>query len=195
MWTAKNAALAISDDAAEGNGSLSVKAEKRSFSVTTKFTEQRNGKQRVVDSMDTDYTRYGTLTVSLKNNGDKDVTLDQLRLYKGGAVYYCPLCVESGKNSAVIPADGEWHEYTFDLNGLGLDGASADRWSNDVLDGVTEVRLCFTGKNADVQIDGFRFTAEPRKTSEGSSLQRVIARILALFEKIKAIFAKAEKIC
>ena len=195
VWTAKNAALAISDDAAEGSGSLSVKAEKRSFSVTTQFTEQRNGKQRVVDSMDTDYTRYGTLTVYLKNNGNKDVTLDQLRLYKGGAVYYCPLCLESGKNSAVIPADGKWHEYTFDLNELGLDGGVADRWSNNVLDGVTEVRLCFTGKDADIQMDGFRFTAEPRKTSEGSSLQRVIARILALFEKIKAIFAKAEKSC
>ena len=195
VWSAKNAALAISDDAAEGSGSLGVKAKGLIFSVATKFTEKRNGKQRLTDSVDTDYTHYGTLTVQLKNNGKKDVTLDQLRLYKDGTLYYCPLCVESGKNSAVIPADGAWHEYTFDLNELGLYGGNADRWNNNALNGVTEVRLCFTGSSADLQIDGFRFTAEQGRTNSGSRLQRLIDRILAVFEKVKAIFAKAQTVC
>ena len=190
VWTAKGASLSVVDDAAEGSGSLSVKANTLIFSVATKFTEWRNGAQRVVDSMDTDYTRYGTLTVLLKNNGDKNVMLDQLRLYKNGALYYCPLCVECGKNNVVIPADGAWHRFTFDLNQLGLYGDETDRWTNEVLDGVTEVRLSFSGKDADLQIDGFGFTAEPQKNTYGGALQRLISHILALFEYFKAVFAR-----
>ena len=196
VWTAKNAALAISDDAVEGSGSLSVKADKRSFTVSAPFSEKRNGSLRQLDSMDTDFTRYGALSVQLKNNGDKDLTLEQVRLYLNGALYYCPLCLESGKNSAVIPADGAWHEYTFDLNQLGLFGSGIDRWNNEALDGVTELRLCFAGKDADLQIDGFRFVPESQTVFRFSAkLQRIINSIAALIEKMRSFFEKAQEIC
>lgn len=189
VWTAKNAVLSVSADAFEGDGALGVAASKRSFSVTAPFAEKDGGKLKIHDSMDTDYTRYGTLTLRLKNTGGSDVTLNQLRLYKNAALYYTPRCLETGKNSAVIPADGAWHAYTFDLNDLGLYGSAPDRWSNDALDGVTQVRLCFSGADAQLLADDFRFAPEKTGSQSGALLQRLITRILELFQKIRDLFS------
>ncbi|MBQ6420411.1 MAG: hypothetical protein IJK02_04980 [Clostridia bacterium] len=190
VWTAKRAALTVSADAAEGDGSLAITGKSLLFSVSTAFAEAKNGKMNRHDNIDTDYTDYGTLSVRVKVTGSKDVTLEGLRLYKDKTLYYCPLCLESGKNAAVIPADGDWHTLTFDLNALGIYGSAADRWSNEALRGVTELRLCFSGAGAELQIDGFRFAPEDAGTEyPRAKLQRLIDAVLAFIEKIKAMFS------
>ena len=191
VWTAKNADLSVSADAFEGDGALRIAASKRSFSVTAPFAEKDGAKLKIHDSMDTDYTRYGALTLRLKNTGGSAVTLSGVRLYKNAALYYTPRCLETGKNGVEIPADGAWHEYTFDLNDLGLYGSSLDRWSNDALDGVTQVQLCFTGTDAVLLADDFRFAPEQTGAQTGALLQRLITRILELFQKIRDLFANA----
>lgn len=189
VWTAKAASLSVSADAAEGSGSVAVAAEKRSFSVAAPFAEYKNAKSEIHDNLDTDLTAYGTLSLQVKNVGEKDVTLSGLRLYQGKALYYCPQCVNSGKNSVTVPADGQWHTLTFDLNRLGLYGSPADRWNNDTLTGVTELRLCFTGSGASLQIDDLSFAPENAgQQNAGSLLQRLISFFHALFEKIRAAF-------
>ena len=195
VWTAKRAALSVTGDAAEGEGALRVAADKRSFSVSAPFAEDRNGKPVIFDSLDTDFTAYGTLSLQVKNTGKKNVTLSQLRLYKGTKIYFCPENLASGRNGVVIPADGAWHTLTFDLNALGLYGAEADRWNNDVLGDVTELRLCFYGADAALQLDGFRFSPEPAKPYAGGRLQQFIARLIALYERIAAAFTEALPKC
>ena len=182
VWTAKNASLSVLPE-----GALSVTAEKRSFTLSAPFADTKNTEQERYDNVDTDFTAYGTLTLRVKNTGGADVTLNTLRLYQNPALFYCPQCTQSGKNSVAIPADGAWHEYTFDLNALGLGGAAADRWSNDVLDAVTELRACFTGSGASLQLGGFRFAPEGQQKA-GGFLQRLIARVIALIQSIKNWF-------
>ncbi len=187
VWTAENAQISLAADVSDGTGVICVAGEKRSFSVSASFADTRNGKQEIFDSVDADFTAYGTLTLRLKNAGSADVTLSALRLYKNAALYYCPLCTESGKNAVILPADGQWHAYTFDLNALGLAGSAVDRWSNDALDGVTELRLCFTGSGAALRLGGCAFGPETEQKT-GGVLQRVITRLLAFFQKIKDFF-------
>lgn len=191
VWTAKNAELSISADSFEGDGALNISASKRSFSVTASFAEKDGVKLKIHDSMDTDYTRFGALTLRLKNTGGSAVTLSQVRLYKNAALYYTPRCLETGKNGVEVPADGAWHEYTFDLNDLGLYGSAVDRWSNDALDGVTHVQFCFSGTDAALLADDLRFTPEQTGSPSGGLLQRLISSILELFQKIRDLFSNA----
>ena len=109
------------------------------------------------------------MTVRLKNAGDADVTLTGVRFYGHSDVFYCPVSTGNGKTSVVIPADGDWHDYSFDLNQLGVLGSPVDRWSNEALDAVTEVRLCFSGKGAVLRCDEIRFAPEDAAGSARSA--------------------------
>ena len=191
IWTAEGASLSVTDDAAQGSGALKLAATSAFFSVTAPFAQKKILKQVVHDNLDTDFSSYGTLTVQLKNTGKKDVTLTQLRLYTDSVLWFTPLCIQSKKNCAMIPADGAWHSYTFDLNELGLCGGMVDRWSNDALQNVTALRLCFFGSDGEVQADDFRFAPETQSSENGGAfLQRLIARIVMIFNKLKAFFAQ-----
>ena len=194
-WVGQNAALSVSDDRVQGTGSLKIQGEGKRFSASAVLYEKRSGKKTVYDSLDGDFSKYGTLSLSFKNTGAAAVTLEGVRLYGQGETFYTPLCNESGKNGVVIPADGSWHTYTFNLNALGLSGSSVGRWNNDTLTDVTEVRLCFSGKDATVQCDDIRFAPEG-DGAKAPFLQRVVLffrslveRIKLLFERIKGFFA------
>ena len=189
-WTGKNASLSVSDDRVQGQASLEIRGTGRRFSASAVLCEKSVLKKTPYDNYDTDFSAYGALSLRLKNTGETDVTLQSVRLYGKTELFFCPVCAESEKISAVIPADGLWHTYSFDLNRLGLLGGAVDRWSNDALGEVTEVRLCFSGKDASVLCDDLRFSPEGADDgAEGSLLQRVIAFFLGLLEQIKSAFA------
>ena len=185
IWTASGSDLAVCDDAAEGSGSLFVKANSPCFSVIAPFSKRKNLEQKIHDNLDTDLSQYGTLTVRLKNNGKHALTLKQLQLFTDTSLWFAPLCLQSKMNCAVIPADGAWHTYSFDLNKLGFFGGAVDRWSNEALKSVISLRLCFFGSGAALQIDGFRFTAEAQSGENSAAfLQQLVLRIAAFLEKI-----------
>ena len=188
-WVGGNASLAVNSDRVQGQASLAINGRGSRFSASAVFYEKANGKRVPYNSLDTDFSAYGALSVSFKNAGNADITLDALRLYGKTGLFFCPLCRESGRNSVTIPADGRWHTYSFDLNELGLCGASFDRWSNEALKSVTEVRLCFSGKDAAVLCDGFRFSPENGADGmNGSLFQRVVAFFSTLFERLTSFF-------
>ena len=188
-WTGSGASLTVSDDRVQGQASLAIRGTAARFSASAVLYEKKNGQKAIYDSLDTDFSRYGAIKVRFKNEGNSDVTLDGIRLVGKGALFFCPLCRESGKNSAVIPADGAWHEYSFDLNELALFGLPFDRWSNEALKEVTEVRLCFSGTDASVLCDDIRFSPENQENGAGgSSLQRMIAFFGDLFARLTSFF-------
>lgn len=189
VWTGENAALSLSDDRVQGTGSLAIRGEGKRFSASAVLYEKRNGRKTVYDSLDGDFSKYGALSLSFKNTGDAAVTLEGVRLYGQSETFYTPLCSESGKNSVVIPADGSWHTYTFDLNALGLSGSAVGRWNNDTLTDVTEVRLCFSGKNATVLCDDIRFSPEG-EGAKAPFLQRAVLFFRSLIERIKLLFER-----
>ena len=186
-WIGQNATLSLSGDRVQGTGALKVQGESKRFSASAVLYEKRNGKKVVYDSLDGDFSRYGALSLSFKNTGSAAVTLEGVRLYGQSETFYTPLCKENGRNSVVIPADGDWHTYTFDLNALGLSGSAVGRWNNDTLTDVTEVRLCFSGKNATVLCDDIRFAPEGG-SAKAPFLQRVVLFFRSLVERIKALF-------
>ncbi len=196
VWVSENAALDITDGAAEGAGALRITAQKKKFSISPLLSEPDKQKDEIFDSMDTDYRAYGTLRLQLKNTGGAPVSLDGVRLYVGKTKYYTPVNTETGTPAATIPADGAWHTYSFDLDTLlPYGGELLPAKDSSVLTAVTSVKLCFTGKNAALCADDFGFTA---KTEDKNALPTgfsgfiafVKERFAAFFEMLKAIFGK-----
>ena len=187
VWTARGAALSGSSDAVEGGGSLALKARNTAFTVSAPFSESGTVPPLLFDSLDSDFSRYGTLSVRLKNTGSTAVLLTGLRLYKTRAVWFSPLVQGSDSIGTTIPADGAWHTIVFDLDSLRMNGVGQALWSNDALEDLAELRLCFSGADASLSIDDFRFTPEkPDGGNAGAALQRLLARARAVLEAIKA---------
>ena len=190
VWTAKDASLSVSADAAEGSGAVQITGEKASFTVLAPFAEGNGIPAMIIDNIDADFTRYGTLSLKVKNTGASDVTLAGLRFYRGGTLYFSPVLAGSAQTAVAIPADGAWHTLTFDLDQLRLNGIGLESWNNDALKDVTGLRLCFEGENASLLLDDFRFLPESSEGGNaGALLQRIVAFVRGLFEKIKALFS------
>lgn len=159
-WSAEKAAVSVNaENAFSGSGGLSVKAESKSFSVSPVLTCEKNGKTQQFFDSDADYSGYGRVSFYIRNNGNADVTFEGMKLYKNSLVWYSPAVAGTNEPQTVIPADGEWHCITLDLNSLYLFGNECGAtYSNDKLDEVKNIKLCFSSDGeADVSLDQIRF--------------------------------------
>ena len=125
VWTAKHAAASVKAEAAySGAGGLQITADanRTGFSVSTTMTYKKGAKTKFYDRTLRDWKLYRTVSVMIRNDGAKPVTLQSLRLYTGKVRYLAPEVNGSGEACIVIPADGQWHRLTFDLDKLYLQG-------------------------------------------------------------------------
>lgn len=191
-WTADRADIEITADSAyKGAGGLSVKTDsniKKNFSVSPRFGYKEKLEKETFDLGMFDWSNYSKITVMVRNNGKDDITLKSMKIYVNSASWYAPDVNGCGEAKTVIPADGEWHKLTFDLDRLYFFGNECGcAYSRAKLGKIEKVNLCFNGKAADLSIDEFRFTADPTDGS-GAQFDTTVKQADNPFEFISALF-------
>lgn len=187
-WESKNASLLFAKkDAFSGENGLNIKSIENEFSVSPATTYKNGNKTNIFDDADKNYGDYGKMSFYIRNNGSKDITLDSLNIYKNDVIWYSPAVENTKDTETVIPADGEWHCITFDLNRLyfrGNEGGAAYPCSR--LSNTKEIKFSFSGENADISLDNIRF--EPSTENPGIRFDSVMNNADNLFEMISVFF-------
>lgn len=181
-WICENADISYSD------GAMNIKSNENSFGISPFMTYKDGALTKSLHDIDTDYSDYGKMSFYLKNNGKSDVTLEKVKFGINSLLWYAPE-VEGTKNvETVIPADGEWHRITLDLNRLYLYGneGGASR-PNGRLGNVSEISFDFFAEGeSDIVIDNIRFAPSGEKT--GMHFDADINNADTIIEKITAFF-------
>lgn len=190
-WTSQNGTLTYVENY------LNIKSD-GNFSIKPTISFSDGKAERFCADAQRNWSNYSTLTFSIRNNGKEDITFDSLRLYRETFMWYSPEANENHESSVVIPADGEWHEITLDLNSLYLYGNECGIISpNNMIKYLQNIELHFTsGDNADIDIDNFRFTPEKEDSSfffetTFDDADDIWEFITAIFSVILGIFFKA----
>ena len=180
-WLAEDAQITFA------NGVMNVKGGKE-FTLSPALN-YKSGKK--FEDTDNDYSDYGNMSFWVRNNGGADVELSEIRIYKNSLMWYSPAVNGTKGVEASIPADGQWHLVTVDLNRLYLFGneGGAGRPCGR-LNEVEEIRFAFASENdADISIDNIRFAPD---TSDGKTqFDPDINTADTIIEKISAVFIKA----
>lgn len=178
-WTADGADVSFID------GSVNIKSSSNSFAAAPVM---RYGDAKLFHDIDTDYSDYGKMSFYLRNNGESDVTLSKVKFTVNSLLWYAPEIEGTRDIEAVIPADGEWHLVSVDLNSLylyGNEGGASLPCGR--LRNVNDIRFEFScSGESDISIDQIRFAP-----SEGKNCIRFnadISKADTLTEKIMAFF-------
>lgn len=187
-WESKNAALSFTKaDAFSGENGLNIKNIENQFSVSPLMTYRNNSKAKIFDDIDTNYSDYGKMSFYIRNNGNTDITLNDVIFYKNTLIRYSP-AVEGTKDiEKVIPADGKWHCITLDLNRLylfGNEGGAAFPCGR--LNNIKEIKFSFSGENADISLDNIRFI--PSTENPGIRFDSVMSNADNPLEIISVLF-------
>ncbi len=187
-WESENASLDFNDSY------INVKGQNE-FTISPAITYDADGKNTLHYDSQRDFSSYGKLTFSVRNNSEKDVVFDCLRLYRESFMWYSPEVNSSGDSSCIIPADGEWHTLSLDLNTLYLSSNECGTISpNNMIKYLQGMKFCFTSEGeTDIDLDSFRFTPEEDDTSfrfeaKISDAENLWEFICALFVSILGIF-------
>ncbi|MBR4859220.1 MAG: hypothetical protein IKU08_08555 [Clostridia bacterium] len=169
------------------SGIMNVSSEAE-FTLSPVLNYEKNSK---FDDTDNDYSDYGKMSVLIRNNGSEPVEIGSVKIYKSDFIWYSPAADGTRGVEASIPADGQWHTVTFDLNRLYLFGNEGGAGSPcRRLGKVTEIRFEFVNtESTDISIDSIRFAPD---TSDGRIHFDPDESTLDTFaEKLTAIFTKA----
>ena len=178
-WTADGAEVSFSD------GALNIKSSSNSFMAAPVM---RYGDDQLFHDIDTDYSDYGKMSFYLRNNGKSDITLSRVKFIVNSLRWYAPEVEGTKDVEAVIPADGEWHLVSVDLNSLYLYGneGGASRPCGRLCK-VNDVRFEFLGSGeSNISIDRIRFA--PSEGNDDLRFDADISNADTLFEKITAFF-------
>lgn len=181
-WESDDAVIAF-----ENNGSFRITSQSDEFTVSPPLTYKDGIVEKAIADVETDYSDYGEIRLYVRNNGTQDAELKEFRLVKNSVTYYSPEANGTLDVEAVIPADGEWHCITLNLNKLYLNANEGGfAYPNSRLDGVTDFEIVFGGENADISLGGMEFT--PSAQDDGISFDADIANADTFFEKLSAVF-------
>ena len=180
-----NSWIADGGDVSYSDGTLNVKSNSKNFSVSPLMTYENS---ELFHDTDTDYSDYGKMSFIIRNNGKNDVKLDKIKFTVNALRWYAPEVEDTKDTEAVIPADGEWHLITVDLNSLyiyGNEGGASRPCSR--LNKVSDIRFEFSGSDEnDISIDSIRFAPSEGKNrmqfdSDINNADTVIEKITAIF--------------
>lgn len=186
-WTAQNATAEISPEAAyAGAAGLKVSGSGR-FSVSPAFYLLAGSKKAVFSDLNDDWRNYASVSVMLRNDGDSDVTLQGMRFQTAWFFLRTPVVTGTEDTVYVLPADGEWHRVTFDLNRVYAGDALLGPPLNggDALEYITGISFCFQGDDAALSMDEIRLT--PRQDDNGGKLTSFKNIVLWLLSPLKTL--------
>ena len=159
-WTGEDVNISFSSsDAYEGENGMSVTAQKKSFSIKPLLNYENGKTTEKIPEADCDYSDYGTMSFYVRNNGENPVVLDEVRFINSKTMWYTPAVSSTGDTSFTIPADGEWHLVTLNLNCSYLHGNEGGiGFTSKRLGKIKDIELHFSGNDADISVDEFSFT-------------------------------------
>ena len=168
-WKATNADVNVTPQAAyDGEGGLSVSGN-GIFSIQPLMNVMPERDIYTFSDLNTDWTHYGKLRFAVRNDGEREVTLN-LNVITSLAFSCTPAVEGSDAPFVKIPSDGAWHIVTFDLTTL---YPCADKlglsFGNARLKNVTGVKLVFKGTNARLSVDDFRFLPAEKDASRSAA--------------------------
>ncbi len=163
-WVSETAQLSRSSDTPySGNYCMKILADEKKFTVKPNLTYKEGTKTENFWDTDTDYSDYDTMSFCVRNNGESEVTLDAVRFFKDSSMWHTPAIKGTTDPSIVIPADGEWHMITLDLNRLYLHGNEGGvAFTNEKISNIKDIEFCFSaekGSATDLSFDDVTFTA------------------------------------
>lgn len=181
-WVAENADISYSD------GAMNIKSSLYTFSINPLMTFKEGTLTKTLHDIDTDYSGCGKMSFYLRNNGSTDVKLSGIEITSNSIFSYSPEVEGTRDIEAVIPADGEWHLVTVDLNRLYLSGNECGvSYPCNRLGNVSDIRFNFSAEGeSDISIDKIRFAPSTEKTSIRFDVDMNNAD--TFFEKISAFF-------
>lgn len=180
-WSSENADISASaNDAYSGTKGMNIKSTDTAFSVTP----VRGNENGAFYGTDIDWSDYSEISFYVKNNGKTDAVLEEIRFNGDAFMWY------SAAADATIPADGEWHRITVNLNRLNLRGNEFGfGYTNEKLRKVNDVKFIFSSEeNADIGFDHIRFTPSTEKVPVGFDVD--IEQADNAFEYISALFVR-----
>jgi hypothetical protein len=181
-WVADGAEISFAD------GAMTVKSSENSFSASPLTTFKEGVLAKPLHDTDADYRDYGKMSFYLKNNGDEDIALEKVKFGINPLLWYAPEVDGTKDVQAIIPADGEWHLITLNLNKLylyGNEGGASRPCSR--LGNVKEISFEFSSEGeSSVSIDSVRFAPSEGKT--GVQFDADINNADTFIEKITAFF-------
>ena len=191
-WLTENANISFTSSSCySGENGMEIKSESSEFSVKPVMTfVGTDGKISRISDNDHNYTDYGTMSFYIRNNGNNDVTLTSVDIYRDLKYKYSPAVNETTDISAVIPADGQWHKITLNLNKLYTNGNNClPSITNNKLIRTTDIIFNFEGEgSSDLSFDHVRFTSESGK--EKMSFDADYDNAETFFEKICVALTK-----
>ena len=174
-WQATGAFLHWTDDAVCGKALHALAYEKR-FTVQPTMLYREDRLSRRMPDVDHDFSHYRQISFYIRNTGSTPLRLDAVRFYTSGTVWYAPAVNGTDDPDCEIPADGKWREVTLDMDTLYLFGNECGvTASRAKLRNIRDLQLRFTGTDAEVDLDEFRFTPDG---TDGSGV-RFVARFAA----------------
>ena len=180
-WTSENAVIsASSNDAYSGAKGMNIKSTDSEFYVTP-ITGYDNV---IFYDTDADWSDYSEISFYVRNNGKSDAVFKEIRFNGNGFMWYSAIADET------IPADGEWHKITVNLNRLNLRGNECGfGYTNEKLEKAKDIKFVFSAEeNVDMGLDHIRFTPSTEKVPAGFDAD--IADADNAFEFISAIFVR-----
>ncbi|MBQ8026553.1 MAG: hypothetical protein IJ261_00385 [Clostridia bacterium] len=148
-----------------------------------------NNKTKPFSDSETDFSDYGKISFYAKNNGKCDVAFDKMKIYINAVTWFSPAVENTSDSSCVIPADGQWHKITLDLDSLYLHGNECFfTFANEKLDYTFKYTFEFSGTDGetDISVDHFRFT--PSDAESGTRFEAKISNADNPLEFISAVF-------
>ena len=188
-WTSKDSEIKFNSEAAfDGGNGLHISSCDPLFTVNPMFSYHRYLRDYFCSDIENNISNYGTLSFMVKNNGTKAVEISTVRFYVSDTVWYAPETTENSV-SYTVPADGEWHKVTYDLNTLHQWGSKLTAaFGNEKLSDIRNIKLCFrntTVGKADICLDGFSFTSDGKEVKETRySFNKLFDRMIEILAKI-----------
>ncbi len=178
-WTSKGCEISASEtDAYSGATGMNIKSTDEEFYVTP----IRGYEDVVFYDTDIDWSDYSEISFYVKNNGKSDAVFKEIRFNDNEFIWYSAIA------DVTIPADGEWHRITVNLNRLNLRGNECGfGYTNEKANKVNDVKFVFSAaENVDMGLDHIRFTPSTEKVSVGFDAD--ISKADNAFEFVSALF-------
>ncbi|MCR5151065.1 MAG: hypothetical protein K6B52_07555 [Clostridiales bacterium] len=188
LWLTENCNYKVLKTSAfKGEAGLNVSAPAGCFSLSQVYSFKNEGKSVCFLETSPDFSRFGTLSVNIRNNGSKDLVISGLDIKTNGVLFLAPTVNGTADIGIQIPADGQWHKVEFNLNRAYAFGNSKGLVLNGKkhLKNIKSFALRFSsGDDSVFDIDEFNFAPETenQKSIKGVYLIKVFVTV---FDYIK----------
>lgn len=199
-FTADNAVVSFGNAfGADGDG-MCIEASARRFAVSPVLTYKDRITEKSFSSAITDFSDYGTLSFYVRNDGECDVTFDGLRFYESSALWYAPAVIGTLDTEYVIPADGEFHKVTLDLDRIyHLGNECSLSYDNEKLGNIRNIEFSFSCKESDARLSFDSISFTPSSEDSGTRYDVILSNaddpiefftglVLFIFGKFAALF-------